>query len=83
VHGNGWGGTPCRRADLRTRYGRDNTFIDVDSIGTGHNYRIGVGEAIQNSAVGRRLDDPDDNVRQEVEFALHLGRALPVRIDGA
>ena len=86
-------------SDLRNRFGRTNIFIDVESIGTGQNYRIGVGEAIQKSAVvlvligkgwaaerdehGLRLDDPNDNVRQEVEFALQLGRALPVLIDGA
>lgn len=86
-------------SELRVRYGRDVVFIDVESIGHGQNYRVRVIEAIRDSAVvlvligtgwaeehddhGRRLDDPDDNVRQEVESALRLSRALPVLIDGA
>ncbi len=84
---------------LRQRYGHDSIFMDVDSIATGQNYRTRAAAAIQNSSVvlvlighrwaderaahGRRLDNPGDNVRQEVEFALRLGRVLPVLVDGA
>ncbi len=84
---------------LRQRYGQDSIFMDVDSIPSGQNFRTGVRAAIESSAVvlvligdawvterdvnGRRLDNPDDNVRQEVELALQLDRALPVLVDGA
>lgn len=84
---------------LRQRYGHDKIFMDVDSIPGGQNFRSGVRAAIRDSAVvlvligdrwaderdvhGRRLENPSDNVRQEVELALQLGRALPVLIDGA
>jgi uncharacterized membrane protein YeaQ/YmgE (transglycosylase-associated protein family) len=87
-------------AALRDRFGRPEVFVDVDSLDPGANFVDGVRGAIRLSAVvlviigdgwlaaedqsRRRIDDPDDTVRIEVEEALQQGCAvLPVLLDGA
>ncbi len=82
------------------RLERDNVFLDVDNIDLGVDWfnvltdRVGACDALV-AVIGRnwisaekdglrRLDDPDDFVRIEIEAALKRGvRVIPVLVDGA
>jgi formylglycine-generating enzyme required for sulfatase activity len=76
---------------LRSHFGEDAVFIDLDSIPIGVDFRKHIASEMDQCAVllavigrnwagetngGRRLEDPRDLVRIEVEAA--LGRDLPV-----
>jgi TIR domain len=79
---------------LSDAFGEQATFMDVDSIGLGLDFARVLDEAVSSCSVmlvligpgwaqlaehgGRRLDDPDDYVRQEVERACG-GRSVPSR----
>jgi hypothetical protein len=81
-------------------YGHDNVFKDVDSISLGADFRVAIEESIARCDVmvlliglhwldlasehGRRLDDPTDFVRLEIEGALAKSiRIIPLLVDGA
>lgn len=81
-------------------FGEDHIFRDKDKIEKGRDFRaaieewivrsdivvvvIGAGWLNATNANGRRLDDPADAVRQEVEMALrHDKKIIPLLIDGA
>ena len=84
---------------LVVAYGRENVFKDVDSIALGSDFRTAIEEALSQchvlivligrhwleatNEVGRRLDDPTDLVRLEVEgaFAKQL-HVIPLLVDG-
>ena len=85
---------------LAARYGRDKVFMDVDSIPIGVNFRDHIRTYIEKSDVvlviigpswnvpgdngKRRLSNPKDWVRIEIEMAIELGISLvPVCVDGA
>jgi len=85
---------------LVASYGRDNVFKDVDSIALGVDFRAAIEEAVSRCDVmvvligghwldaandhGRRLDDPTDFVRLELESALAKQvRIIPLLVDGA
>jgi TIR domain len=85
---------------LTARLGADRVFKDVDSIEPGDDFAEVITEAVSSCAVllaviggrwlaaagpdGRRLDDPGDFVRLEIEAALARGvRLVPVLVDGA
>ena len=85
---------------LAARLGTDRVFKDVDSIEPGDDFAEVITEAVKSCAVllvvigarwlaaagqdGRRLDDPGDFVRLEIEAALARGvRVIPVLVDGA
>jgi hypothetical protein len=85
---------------LCTRLGADRVFKDVDSIEPGDDFAEVISEAVRSCAVllavigdrwlaaadenGRRLDDPSDLVRLEIEAALTRGvRVIPVLVGGA
>jgi formylglycine-generating enzyme required for sulfatase activity len=77
---------------LQTRFGPGTVFMDVDGIPSGVDFREHIDGALNSCRVvlavigprwagelpgaGRRLDDPRDSVRIELETA--LGRKLPV-----
>jgi hypothetical protein len=82
---------------LEARFGRDNVFLDIDTIPFGADFRRHVGQAVGQcgallAVIGeqwldvryregpkqgqRRLDDPADFVRIEIESA--LARGIPV-----
>jgi hypothetical protein len=77
---------------LRTRYGRENVFMDVDAILPGVDFRRFILDAVSECDVflaligkgwfgqapdgSRRLDDPRDFVRIEIEAA--LARDIPI-----
>lgn len=83
----------AHRADER------EIFYDTDSIAAGDDWRMRIVDALGRSRVvlavigpdwsgstssDRRIDDPEDMVRRELEQALRLGRAvLPVLVGGA
>ena len=85
---------------LAAHYGPDRVFKDLDSIRPGDEFAITIREALESCEIflavigprwlsaknraGRRLDDPDDLVRLEIEAALtrHI-RVIPVLVDGA
>jgi hypothetical protein len=88
------------RESLGRLIGEDKIFRDVDSIPLGRNFETVIGEAIRSASaclviIGpawlaathdgrRRLDDPEDFVRTEVELALKSGvEVIPVLVDGA
>ena len=88
------------RESLGRLIGEDKIFRDVDSIPLGRNFETVIGEAIRGASaclviIGpnwlvatqggrRRLDDPEDFVRTEVELALKAGvEVIPVLVDGA
>jgi hypothetical protein len=81
-------------------FGREAIFYDVDKIPHGENFRQFIDKTVRNCKVvivvigphwldiadekGRRLDQPNDPVRIEVETALnHRKRVIPVLIDEA
>ncbi|MFW5772082.1 MAG: toll/interleukin-1 receptor domain-containing protein, partial [Phototrophicaceae bacterium] len=86
---------------LEIAFGMDNVFKDVDDIPPGADFRQVLREAIYECDVmlviigsdwasitgpqGRRLDDPDDFVRVEVETGLNRADmvVVPVLVDGA
>ena len=85
---------------LERRFGADSVFRDVDDIAAGADFGVVIEDALQQvHAVlvvigprwldarderGRRLDDPGDYVRREVELALASGKPLiPVLVGGA
>jgi TIR domain len=85
---------------LESRFGKGQVFKDVDSIQPGDDFFAEIEAAIAACGIllvvigsrwltvagesGRRLDDPTDFVRLEIEAALHLGiRIIPVLVDGA
>lgn len=86
---------------LVNRFGRQNVFVDVDSIEIGAEFAEVIGDYIQRctlllAVIGkgwldaadpegqRRLEDPDDYVRLEIEAALARDvRVVPVLVHGA
>jgi hypothetical protein len=85
---------------LSERFGAGRVFIDVEGIEAGENFAIAIEERIKDcdtlvAVIGkgwaavdpsgkRRLDDPDDYVRQEIETAFRLGvDVVPVLVGGA
>ncbi len=86
---------------LRTRYGNDHVFMDVDRIQPGENFAAVIERSVRNADVvlgiigqrwlnirndagQRRLDDPEDFVRMEIQAALNSGRrVIPVLVGGA
>ena len=85
---------------LSDAFGERAVFMDVDSIGLGLDFARVLDEAVASCAVmlvvigtgwaeiadqrGRRLDDPSDYVRQEVETGLRREiRVVPVLVHGA
>jgi|GEM_PF-600015 len=86
---------------LEMAFGKENVFKDVDDIPAGADYKDVIANQIKSSDVvlvmigetwvnaanedGRRLEDPDDVVRFEVETALENRTTLviPVLITGA
>ncbi len=85
---------------LEEAFGRDNVFRDVEDIHPGDDFVLTIQKQLGRVNVmlvmigpawltaskdgARRLDDPDDFVRREVQVALESGIAvLPVLVDGA
>lgn len=85
---------------LSERFGAGRVFIDVEGIEAGENFATAIEERIKGcdtlvAVIGkewaaadpsgrRRLDDPDDYVRQEIETAFRLGvDVVPVLVGGA
>ena len=85
---------------LSKRFGDGRVFLDVDSIEAGENFATAIEKRIRDcdtlvAVIGkewagvdvsgqRRLDDPDDYVRQEIETAFRLGiDVVPVLVGGA
>jgi WD40 repeat protein len=85
---------------LAARYDPSRVFKDVDSIHPGDDFAVTIGTALESCTImlavigprwltvkspgGRRLDDPDDYVRLEIETALTRQiRVIPILVDGA
>jgi hypothetical protein len=85
---------------LAEAFGEEAVFMDVDSIGLGLDFARVLDEAVSSCAVmlvligprwaeigdeqGRRLDDPADYVRQEIEAGLRRDvRVVPVLVSHA
>jgi hypothetical protein len=85
---------------LASHFGSDKIFKDVDSIHPGDDFAAAIGTALESctiliavigrhwltvsSPAGRRIDDPSDFVRLEIEAALARQiRVIPVLVDGA
>jgi TIR domain len=85
---------------LRQHFGRDFLFKDVDSIPAGADFRTVIADTIKSCDVviviigrgwltatskgARRLDDPEDYVRIEIETALERKiTIIPVLVGGA
>jgi len=85
---------------LGVRFGRDQVFVDIDSISPGVDFaeaiRQGIGSfgivlavigrewLIETDGGKRRIDDPQDFVRFELEVALERNaHVIPVLVDGA
>jgi len=85
---------------LADAFGAENIFMDVDSISFGLDFAEAIGRAVASCDVllaiigpewltisergRRRLDDPDDFVRLEIEAALERNvRVVPVLVDEA
>lgn len=88
------------RKELTRRYGESSVFMDASSIDYGESFPDRIASAIRGSSVilgligphwleptagSRRIDDPNDWVRREIEAALQRQEALviPVLLDGA
>ncbi len=88
------------RKELVRRYGESSVFMDASSIDYGESFPDRIASAIRGSSVilgligphwleptggSRRIDDPNDWVRREIEAALQRREALviPVLLDGA
>ncbi len=87
------------RDQLASHFGRENVFIDIDSIPFGHDFRLHLDRSVGNcdyliAVIGkawltvcdpageRRLDDPADFVRLEIEAALKRDiPVIPVLVD--
>ena len=86
--------------ELAARFGEENVFIDVERMHAGSDSREAALDAVAASDVFlaiigprwllpgpsglRRLDDPDDYVRREIEAALKRDvRLIPVLVEGA
>jgi TIR domain len=85
---------------LAINYGRKNVFMDIDSIGPGLDFKKLLQDRISRCNVclaiigsrwidsksngRRRLEDPSDFVRLEIEAALKQGaQIIPILVDGA
>ncbi|MDT5346781.1 MAG: adenylate cyclase [Mycobacterium sp.] len=96
---NTWQARDFRR-ELVRRYGAASVFMDTSSIDYGESYPDRIASAIRGCSVMlvmigphwlepiagiRRIDDPNDWVRQEVEAGLQRREAVvvPVLLDGA
>ncbi len=88
------------RKELARRYGESRVFMDASSIDYGESFPDRIASAIRGCSVilgligphwleptagSRRIDDPNDWVRRELEAALQRQEALviPVLLDGA
>lgn len=88
------------RKELVRRYGESSVFMDASSLDYGESFPDRIASAIRGSSVilgligphwleptagSRRIDDPNDWVRREIEAALQRQEALviPVLLDGA
>ena len=96
---NAWQARDIRR-ELARRYGDASVFMDTSSIEYGDTFPDRIASAIRGSSVmlvligpyglqpvdgARRIDDPDDWVRREVEAGLQRREAMviPVLLDAA
>jgi CHASE2 domain-containing sensor protein len=96
---NGWQARDIRR-ELARRYGDTSAFMDTSSIEYGETFPDRIATAIRGCSVmlvligphwlnpidgTRRIDDPDDWVRREIEAGLQRREAVvvPVLLDGA
>jgi hypothetical protein len=90
------GGYAGRLADaLAERFGRENVFMDVDSIAPGADFTAQIRTALDRAALtlvligpnwaGERINEPTDVVRQEVAAALarDVTAVVPVLVEGA
>jgi hypothetical protein len=85
---------------LSQHFGAQAVFRDIESIEAGENFEDAIGNAVRAAAVvlivigprwlelnahgKRRIDDPDDYVRREVELAMAVGApVIPVLVEGA
>jgi hypothetical protein len=85
---------------LSAHFGRAQIFQDIDSIQPGDDFAEAIADAVASCQVllaligdrwlkikdreGRRLDNPKDFVRLEIEAALSRNiRVIPILIDGA
>ncbi|MFN8530328.1 MAG: toll/interleukin-1 receptor domain-containing protein [Anaerolineae bacterium] len=83
---------------LAKSVGRKNLFKDIDSIPGGRDFRAAIEVSVLQSdimlviigpswltignQIGRRLDNPEDPVRNEIELAMRHGKQiLPILID--
>jgi TIR domain len=82
------------RDDLVERFGEDNVFLDLGDIVPGADYRRRIFDAIDSSNVvlvligprwsTRRLEEPDDLLREEIARALTSGvPVVPVLVNNA
>ena len=86
--------------ELKARFGEDQICMDIFAIPGAVDYREYIERTLDSSALvlavigpnwvtatderGRRLDDPDDVLRKELEFALERNvRMIPVLVQGA
>jgi eukaryotic-like serine/threonine-protein kinase len=85
-------------AELKWRFGEERVWFDTDSISGGQSFPGRIREALGRArvvlvvmgkgwlpALRRRIDDPEDWVRQEVAAALEFQNdaVIPVLVDGA
>jgi len=87
-------------SDLVAAFGKDSVFMDVDTIALGRDFRDVIREKVETcdlmlaligrewvevaTSKGRRIDDPNDFVRLEIEAALKRNIPVtPVLVQGA